>query len=47
MSTHRQNHTPPPSQNPATEEAAGWLLGFVVALLLVMAGLHSLGALFL
>jgi Tfp pilus assembly protein PilX len=46
MSAHRQNCTPEPAHRPGAEQAAGVVLAFVIALLLVLAALHSLGGFF-
>lgn len=46
MRAYRQHFTPAPQPRPAAEQAAGVVLAFVIALLLVLAGLHGLGALF-
>lgn len=45
MHAHRQHFTPAPEPRPVTEQAADVVLAFVIALLLVLVGLHSLGAL--
>ena len=46
MSAFRQHFTPAPQRHPAAEKAAGVVLAFVIALLLVLAALHGLSALF-
>ena len=46
MRPHRQHFTPAPQRHPAAEQAAGVVLAFVIALLLVLAALHGLGALY-
>lgn len=45
MRAHRQHFAPAPEPRPGAEQAAGVVLAFVIALLLVLVGLHSLGAL--